>query len=295
MTLVPTLAGIAWDPQIRGILTVAVGAVVLIGSVYLLLLTNLGSRLGFQVALAGLFGWITLHSLFFWIYPPIQGPAGRVPAWEIEEINHGDLTQAALEEARDLDPSGLPDPEELTELTPEQAEELTEQNREQLGEWEFLAESDPTRSEIQSVIDAELAEGTVAGLSEPDTYVYRYAFETGGKPERKSDSAWDRLTNEITNSLRITHPPHYAVVQLQPALPAEEVPGQPPPTPEPDPDRDVISVVLVRDLGQRRVPAALTAIGAGAVFGLLCVMLHQRDKRVAEHRSAPLPEPAGSR
>ena len=36
------LAGIAWDPQLRGFLAVAVGVVVLMGSVYLLLGTNLG-------------------------------------------------------------------------------------------------------------------------------------------------------------------------------------------------------------------------------------------------------------
>ena len=55
MTLTHTLAGISWDPEIRGILIVAVGAAVLMGSVYLLLATNLGNRLGFMVALAGFF------------------------------------------------------------------------------------------------------------------------------------------------------------------------------------------------------------------------------------------------
>ena len=40
--MVHLLAGIAWDPQIRGFLAVAVGVVVLMGSVYLLLVTNLG-------------------------------------------------------------------------------------------------------------------------------------------------------------------------------------------------------------------------------------------------------------
>src|SRR3546814_20850447 len=44
--LLHTLAGIAWDPQIRGFLATAVGVVVLMGSVYLLVGTNLGSRPG---------------------------------------------------------------------------------------------------------------------------------------------------------------------------------------------------------------------------------------------------------
>jgi hypothetical protein len=29
------------------------------------------------------------------------------------------------------------------------------------------------------------------------------------------------------------------------------------------------------------------------MFGLLCAMLHARDRVVAEHRSAPLPAPTG--
>ena len=45
-----------WNPEIRGILFLVVGIVVLMGSVYLLLGTNLGARLGFLVTLAALFG-----------------------------------------------------------------------------------------------------------------------------------------------------------------------------------------------------------------------------------------------
>jgi hypothetical protein len=98
----------------------------------------------------------------------------------------------------------------------------------------------------------------------------------------------------VSNTLRLTHPPHYAVVQMQPAVdPGEPVPGEPPPTPEPDEDAQTISAVLVRDIGERRLPATLIFTGSGLIFGLLCVMLHQRDRRVAEHRSAPVPATTG--
>jgi hypothetical protein len=288
------IAGIAWDPEIRGILAVLVGTVVLGGSVYLLMATNIGTRLGFMLALAALFGWMTIHGLTWWIFPPGNGPAGRQPAWEITEVNRGDLTQAALEEARDIDASGLPSPEDISELTPEQVEEISERDADRLDEWTLLPEGDAARGEAQTTVDAYLAEGNIAGLSTTDTYVYLYAFETGGKPERDGDSIWDRVSNRVANTLRITHPPHYAIVQLQPALVQEEVAGQAPPAPEPDPNADVISVVLERDLGQRRLPAALVTLGSGVVFGLLCVMLHKRDQLVAEHRSAPLPATTGS-
>jgi hypothetical protein len=293
-TLPGIIAGIAWDPQIRGILAVLVGTVVLGGSVYLLMATNIGQRLGFMLALAALFGWMTIHGLVWWIFPPGNGPAGRQPAWEIEEVNHGDLTQSMLEDARDLDPSGLPSPEDISEMTPEQVEEVSEQDADQLSDWALLPEGDASRGEAQTTVDAYLADGNIAGLSTPETYVYLYAFETGGKPERDGDSVWDRVSNRVANTLRIFHPAHYAVVQLQPAIPQEEVAGQAPPTPEPDQNAEVISVVLERDLGQRRLPAALVTLGSGAVFGLLCVMLHKRDQRVAEHHSAPLPATTGS-
>ncbi|MGH9113178.1 MAG: hypothetical protein ACRDZN_12930 [Acidimicrobiales bacterium] len=295
MTLVPTLAGIAWDPQIRGILTVLVGAGVLIGSVYLLLSTNLAHRLGFLLLLAAFFGWMTIHGLVWWLYPPGQGPIGTIPSWQIEEINHADLSQALLDEAHDLDTSGLPPTDEVDGATPEQIAAINEQFAGDLNEWELLSASDAARGEAQTAADTELAEGVIPGLETTDDYVHRYVLETGGKPPRASDGVWDRVTNRITNTLRITSPPHYAIVQVQPATEQVAEPGQPPPPPEADPDAEIISFVMVRDLGERRLPAALLTIGSGLAFALLCVMLHQRDRVLAEHRSAPLPAPTGGR
>jgi hypothetical protein len=289
MTLVHTFAGIAWDPQIRGILTVLVGVVVLMGSVYLLLSTNVAGRLGFLLSLAAIFGWLTIHGITWWLYPPGNGPAGRIPSWHIEEINHGDLSQAQLEQAHDLDPSELPSPEELREMTPEELEQLSEDQTEALNEWRLLPEGDAARGEAQTTVDAALATGIVGGIGDTTDYVYLYAFDTGGKPERKSDGVFDRVANEVTNTLRITSPTHYAVVQLQPTVDQEAEPGQPPPTPEANDSASVISVVLTRDLGERRLPAALLTVGSASTFGLLCMMLHQRDRRVKEHREAPLP------
>jgi hypothetical protein len=261
--------------------------------VWLIMTTNMGHRLSFLLALAAIFGWMAIHGLTWWLYPPGNGPIGKLPAWEIEEVNHGDLPHAALPEARDLDTSGLPSAEDLEAMTPEQVERISEEDADRLNDWTLLPEGDAARGEAQTTVDAYLAEGNVAGLSTSDTYVYLYAFETGGKPQA-GDSTWDRVTNRISNTLRIFHPPHYAIVQLQPALEQEEVAGQPPPTPQPDPNAQVISVVLERDLGQRRLPAALVTLGSAAMFGLLCVMLHKRDQRVAENRSAPLPATTGS-
>jgi hypothetical protein len=292
--LVHTLAGISWTPEIRGILSVLVGVVVLMGSVYLLLATNVASRLGFLLALTAVFAWLTIHGTIWWLYPPGTGPAGRPPSWEIEEIVYGDLTNSMLDKAHDLDTSGLPSPEEVDDLTPEQVAALSEEHTDELAGWELLAASDASRGEAQTALDAVLAEGTVPGLEEATSRVFTYTFEIGGKPPPASDSVIDRVTNRITNTLRITNPPHYAIVELKPAaVQPEPAPGEPAPTPEADEDAQTISAVLVRDIGQRRLPAALITIGSGMIFGLLCVMLHKRDRRVIEHRSAPTPSPAG--
>ena len=293
MSFVPTLAGIAWDPEIRGILSVAVGVTVLMGSVYLLLATNVAHRLGFLLSLAAVFGWLTIHGLVWLIYPPIMGPAGRAPSWEVEEIVYGDLTNSMLEEAHGVDTSALPDPEEIDELTAEEVDELSEQYADELDGWTLLAASDASRGEAQTAVDAVLAEGVVPGLESADSRVFTYSLETGGKPERKSDSVFDRVANKVTNTLRVTHPPHYMLVQLQPAEVEPSEPGMPPNQPEAIEGSQTVTVVLVRDLGQRRLPASLVLGGSGLIFGLLCVMLHKRDRLAAAHRSAPLPAPTG--
>lgn len=292
-TLVPTLAGIAWDPEIRGILSVLVGVVVLGGSVYLLLGTNVGNRLGILLSLAAIFGWMTIHGLVWLIYPPIMGPAGRGPSWEIQEVVYGDLTASMLDKAHGVDTSALPPSEEIDDLTPEDVAAVSEEHAEDLDGWELLAASDASRGEAQTAVDAVLAEGIVPGLEESTSRVFTYTFETGGKPQRESDSVIDRVSNRIGNTLRLTHPPHYAVVQMQPATVEEAPPGEPPNQPEIVEGSQTVSVVLIRDIGERRLPATLIFLGSGLIFGLLCVMLHQRDRRVAEHRSAPLPAPSG--
>ncbi len=101
-----TLAGIAWDPQIRGILTVATGAVVLMGSVWLIVSTNSGTRLGTLISVAGFFGWMTILAVTWWIYG--TGWRGESPSWQVIDINVGDLQLSGLPEAR-----LLPNPDEL--------------------------------------------------------------------------------------------------------------------------------------------------------------------------------------
>ena len=96
-TLASVLA-IGWEPEIRGISVVLIGVVVLCGSVYFILSTNLGSRLGFLVALAGLFGWLMMMGIFWWVYG--IGLQGKAPSWSGMEVIGTSLDESAHEVAR---------------------------------------------------------------------------------------------------------------------------------------------------------------------------------------------------
>ena len=65
------------------ILTVIIGTVALCGSVYLLLGTNIGARLGFLVSIAGLAGWMMLMGIIWMIYG--IGLVGNSPSWKPAE------------------------------------------------------------------------------------------------------------------------------------------------------------------------------------------------------------------
>jgi len=301
------VAGISYDPEIRGVLVTVVSAGILCGSVYLLLSTNIGARLGFQVALAGLLGWMMLLSLFWWIYG--VGAVGDLPAWRVEEINVGDLGQAQLEEARALAPENLPDPARILEENPELAAEFPEGDEPTLSEiaalpdlpedvadelsglpedWEVMPQTEI--GDAQAAADAALISGE-GGLqyAAATDYVLLDGFTRGGKPGREGDGWWDRVTNKVTNTLRVLNPPRHVVIQVQTSE-SQAVPAGNAPLPaQPDPDEPVVSVILVRDLGTRRTPPAVLTFVFGALFALVCYQLHNRDERARR-----LGSPAGS-
>jgi hypothetical protein len=90
----------------------------------------------------------------------------------------------------------------------------------------------------------------------------------------------------VTNTLRIVHPPHFAVVRVQAVVPVEVEPGEAPPTPDADPDQPVISVIMERDLGNVRVRPAVFTIACFVIFLVLAWMLHRRDQDAARARAA---------
>ncbi len=76
-----------WNPTILGFLVVISAVVLFCGSVYLLLGTNMGARLGFLVAAAGLTGLLALLSIVWFITAtPLNSPRGSQATWEPVEV-----------------------------------------------------------------------------------------------------------------------------------------------------------------------------------------------------------------
>ena len=106
MDTLVTMAGLAWDPEIRGILTVATGFAVLMGSIWLIVVTNSGIRLATLMSAAALMGWMVILGSAWWMYG--SGWKGDAPSWKTVDINVGDLGASGLLYAREL-----PNPDEI--------------------------------------------------------------------------------------------------------------------------------------------------------------------------------------
>ena len=299
------IAGIAFDPGIRGILVVMVGVAVLCGSVYLILGTNLGNRLGLLVALAGLFGWLTILTFIWWLTPPAIGPRGNLPSWKPVEIYVNDSTDAAPEAPVDIrlvGPDQMPNANLWIAQHPELVEEfpngftlseLQTAHPEMIGEfltdeqlqgWKLVGAANS--GEAQSAADAVLAESKV--FTATSEYKKLSVFQFGGKPTLEDDcpdgGTLCRVGHRITSAFQITNPPHYAVVQVQRVIPQATVPGQAPPIPKVDPTQPVISVVLIRDIGDERVIPFLYFVICSTLFVLFAWILHSRDKTLMKNK-----------
>jgi hypothetical protein len=312
LATVNLFAGLAFNPGIRGILVVAVGVAVLMGSVYILLATNTGSRLGMLLALTGLFGWLTVLTLFWWISPPAIGPRGNNASWTPVEIIVNDGTVAKTEVVGSLiNPNDLPTSDEILAAHPELAQEypngfqlsdLKANNPEilqdvlpsdSLNGWRLTPSS--SAGESQAAADTALINAKV--FTANTEYKKLNVWEFGGKPTRLqycpdakggsflADDPVCRIQYKLSKLFTFSHPKHYAVVQVQPVIPQETKPGEAPPTPVVDQSKPVISVVLVRDLGDVRLIPFLYFVISLSLFVIFAWTLHNRDKILMKNKA----------
>ena len=287
MTSLHVLAGIAWDPQIRAFLTLAVGVVVLLGSIYLLLATNVGVRLGFLMAATAFWGWLFIMGCVWWMYGTV-GMLGTLNHWEVKEVDYPTLDNAHLAQARGIDTSHMPPIEDLNKLDPPGVAKVQTANAPYLAGWRILPESNPSFGDSKATVDEYFTATPLPELNikSPEDYVVNYTFERGGKARLPATpTRWDRISLKLEKTFwQVKNPPHYAIMQIQPVLPQVAQPGQAPPLPKADPSAPIVNVVMERNLGQRRGPGALLAVSSGIMFALLCNALHRRDKRALQAR-----------
>ncbi|HEV2809966.1 MAG TPA: hypothetical protein VGV93_06175 [Acidimicrobiales bacterium] len=244
MTL-DTVLALSWNPHVRGGLYVLISVVILCGSGVLILGTNLGARLGFQAAAAGLTGFFVIIGATWWVYG--IGPQGKAPTWVPRFQIQGDLGQA---DSQIL--AGFP------------------------RGWEELELSDPAVADALPVSDAAL---TDSGLFKASAdYLPIAALEKGGE-------TYGPFGVFNFRPLNLFHKPHYLVIQVQPVEPQEAIPGAAPPKPRVDPNSTPTAVVMVRDLGSLRLNPAVFTIASALLFGLLVFQLHTRDKELMALRA----------
>jgi len=299
------IAGISFDPGIRGILVVLVGVSVLMGSVYLLLGTNLGSRLGFLVALTGLFGWLMILTFMWWLTPPAIGPRGNLPSWKPVEIYvNGAGDQPKTNVLGELvDPSSLPKADRILADNPDLAKDFpngftlsdlqtnnpavvaTYLPPDSLNGWKLVSAANA--GEAQAAADVELVASGV--FKTTADYKKLNTWQFGGKPTLQEDCPDGgivcRVWHRISSAFQIKNPKHYTVVQVQQVIPQETIAGQAPPIPKADPTKPVISVVFVRDIGNERVIPFLYFVICASLFVLSAWALHNRDKTLMKNKA----------
>jgi hypothetical protein len=316
-------AGLAFNPGFKGILVVATGVAVLGGSIYLLLATNMGARLGLLVAFAGLFGWLTILTLTWWIQPPGNGPRGTNPSWKPVEIYVTGGGNPQTEVLASL-PTEMVSPAQIIADHPEMLKDFPDPTQASLTDIagafpdilaQYVTKADlggwritPASSAGEAQAAADVALTTNSGFFEATTdYKKLSVFEFGGKPSRDEycpneqhphnlvpDDVICRIQYKFNKLVDFKHPPHFAVVQVQQVIPQETPEGAAPPTPIVDESKPVISVVLVRDLGNVRLLPAIYFVICFSLFVVFVLLLHYRDKTLQKNLAEAEAEAVGS-
>jgi hypothetical protein len=236
-----------------------------VGSIYLLLGTNLGARLGFLVTFTCLAGFMMLlSSLWLTTASPLNTFKGRIPSWSAQEVvtNLQDAKTAAVRNINN------------------RAHKV----------------SSTEASNVKAAVDAALviqpsiptyhppaSANRFAKFPDVTKYIVLDTWEVGG-----SHPDWYKL--------QFTHRPHYAVAEFCAAKDTTgEVPfGLPPPTPTCATGADAMHgfVILHYNLGSLRAPPVFAVITSAIFFGLGLLLLHWREKDEAEAAAAAA-EPSG--
>jgi hypothetical protein len=252
-----------WYPTILGVLVVIAAVVLFLGTIYILLGTNLGARLGFLVAFTGLTGFMVLLSLLWCTTAsPLNTLKGRIPQWKVEEVI------ASPEKSKTDAVHDIKAKENIAEAT-------------EAANVKAAVDAALVTKKSTPTVEYTPNDNRFAKFNEVTGYTILQTWQIGGSDPQ----FWKG---------EFTHTPEYAVVQFCQVQEVEQPFGLPPLPPQCSNDPDAINgyVVLVRDLGSLRVPA-FVALGASLILfilGLLCLHWREKDEREAEEaKRAPAP------
>jgi hypothetical protein len=248
-----------WYPTILGVLVVVAGIGLFCGSIYVLLGTNLGARLGFLVAFTGLMGFMVILSLLWTTTAsPLNTIKGRIPQWKVQEV------VKTPEQSKIAAVHGIQ--KKANRVDPTEAANV------KAAVDAVLVPKEATPTEPLGPDDNKFA---IDAFQDVTRYMILNTFEVGGS----NPQFW---------KLQFTHDPLYAVAQFcQVNVAPEDRPSVLPPIPpECDRNGETGFVVLKRDLGSVRVPPFVAFCAFTILFLLGLLMLHWREKDEMEVEAA---------
>lgn len=235
-----------WYPTILGVLVVVAAVTLFIGSIYLLLGTNLGARLGFLVTFTCLMGFLlVLSTLWLTTASPLESPKGRVAAWTvIENVNNlGKAKTGAVRniankqhKASSTDASNVVAAVDLALITKLSTPTVT------------YTPNDNRFAKFQDVTQFMVLQTWTVGGSQPQFW-----------------------------NFEVNHATKYAVIQYCATKPQTQTFGLPPLPPQ-CANNQRGYVVAKYDYGTLRLPPFVVIVITGLLFGLGLLMLHWREK-----------------
>jgi hypothetical protein len=242
-----------WDPTILGVLVVLSAVGLFCGSVYLLLGTNLGARLGFLVAGACLTGFmVLLSSLWITTATPLNSPKGRPAEWQVIDVVD-DPSDSGVEAVRNI------------------AEEGDQVNAEELAL-------------LRPAIDAALVTAQAEGGEEPEPQEFA---QYGRSTDFLTDfEGFQSFTVGGGTRNVFWHTPRYAVVEFCDTLAVEPPAGEAPPPPRCDPLTGRRFAVMQYDFGSLRQPPWIYFFTSLVLFGLFLLGLHWYEQDARERKKA---------
>ena len=255
------LGALEWNITTRGIIFPATMFVILCGSSYAILATNVGNRLGFLLANAGFWSWMVLMTMAWMVYG--IGLKGTPPSWKVREV----ITEV-----------GNAQSDKVASLAPAlEGAKLPKA-------WTEVAEGTPTRGEAQSAADTNLIEEKV--FDSTTKFAHIAGYEIGGaqriKIRPRLERGGARWNPGDYRFMGLLHQKRYYVDRVAPfkldafgavALDANRKPII-------DTSKPVLNSVMVRNQGNLRQPAFKVFLASLILLIISTRALHKRDRQV---------------